>query len=364
MPYSITRYEQYCDRKKKFLYSIIDKGLVQWFLDPKNKDHEPFVSIKIFKYDPSKMKNLVEKTRYEIPNPEFRHRVDKSIKETTHVKDKSNPHSGQPDYTIKVLNRYQTISSEIITKEVPFNPEVYCHIESNEIINMLPVYTINVTNKMLIEGNSLIFPELKTISDELNGSTIIEYNGSINQSINTPNMTKALRLIKTTPISTYNCHPIKEIDHPRNTTTYVDDKGEIKKIMVDESTQYHLSDTAKMEGKVGLHYNNIKSIYNQGTIDSSTDQSLLKMFVNIKDVDYIIHTDLSTKTYKQHHGYIISNVYEFDEKDNIIKSTDGATMTKSDVSQRQLVDSDLDEDLYDEDDSNDDEDDYDVYEYG
>lgn len=63
--------QKYIKLNKRFLFGLIERGLERYFMNPKNQGIEPFVSTKIFQFDPDRMKDnrdeIIKKQSIENP---------------------------------------------------------------------------------------------------------------------------------------------------------------------------------------------------------------------------------------------------------------------------------------------------------
>jgi hypothetical protein len=189
-----TRYHkfvEYKSKKKVFLNNLLNNYLVSWFLDEKNDGKEPFISIKIFQYDESKMKEgrdrIVEHQQKKMSKVKIL-KEDEKVITTEHIKKDASKHwAGDKSNTKTVRTRKKRITEKdsILTSEkqstefIDYDPEVHCFIENYNEVPLDTRYVIACGKETIIEKNELFFDSVEPLSKEIVGKAVIKPGGDI-----------------------------------------------------------------------------------------------------------------------------------------------------------------------------------------
>jgi len=169
-----TRCKEYVGMKKDFLFGLLEKYLVAFFMNPENKGHDPFVYIRIFQYDESKMKDKVDAkiNKQKALMPIVSHTIKKKVKtykKTTHCR-ATNQWLGDEKTVIQPIHEIETVE----VKEVKYDDEVKCFIQLDTKLEQEGVLVINKRQRLFEIQNNIIFKKTRSIFDDVVDETFLE----------------------------------------------------------------------------------------------------------------------------------------------------------------------------------------------
>jgi hypothetical protein len=186
-----SKFIEYKEKKKDFLMGLMNTYLMMWFLDEKNEGKDPFISIKIFQYDESKMKeglNKIKETQIvKTPKVKIIKQKKTQLKQVYIKKEKTKHWLGDQEH-VKVTNQTETKiklkdavldSTELQTEMIPYDPEVHCFIENYNSIPIQGVYTVACQTTHIIENNQILYPSVVPIHESIMGRAIIDPNAMV-----------------------------------------------------------------------------------------------------------------------------------------------------------------------------------------
>jgi hypothetical protein len=189
-----TRYHkfvEYKSKKKVFLNNLLNNYLVSWFLDEKNDGKDPFISIKIFQYDESKMKEgkdrVVEHQQSKMSKLKVLKEVENSVT-TKHMKKETAKHWVGDESNTKVVKsrkkRVKEKDSILISEKqssefIDYDPEVHCFIENYNEVPIDTRYVVACGKETIIEKNELFFDSVVPLSQDIIGKAVIRPGGEI-----------------------------------------------------------------------------------------------------------------------------------------------------------------------------------------
>lgn len=151
-----------------FIHGLLDRYLYRWRQNPLNKGFKPFVSIKIFQYDPNRMKKTSRDFKTENSSVIVRKKkIKQKIKKKKHSR-KTHQWIGEEKEDIEVVETVEHIEKEVLADE-----SVHCHIENYEEMPLIPVYMINKQSNLITNNNIALFPEIKPLIDQFPDCTVI-----------------------------------------------------------------------------------------------------------------------------------------------------------------------------------------------
>lgn len=168
IPPILSKIDEYEDLNTDFIHGLLDKYLIGWKMNPKNKGHRPFVSIKIFQYDPERMKKTTKNFLKINPCVTVRKkRIKQKIKKKKSTT-KSHQWVGEEHESKKVNEIVEFTETEVLVDE-----SVHCHIENYEEMPIVPVYMINKQSNLITNNNIALFPSIKPLIDQFPDCTVI-----------------------------------------------------------------------------------------------------------------------------------------------------------------------------------------------
>lgn len=169
------RCTDYVKRKKEFYIGLIERGLRDFYYNPENDGKDPFLYIRIFQFDPEKMKRKRDKF-HEIqsgrvksdPLTVKRTMIKRSVANYKY-KRKDNQWAGD-EYESKKIQSETKYHEEV---EIKYDDEVHCYIQVDSRLPMETAMVITSEKKCLTEKDMIIIPDEKSIYENMIGKAVI-----------------------------------------------------------------------------------------------------------------------------------------------------------------------------------------------
>lgn len=167
------RCTKYIKSKKEFYMGLIERGLKDFYMNPDNDGKDPFLYMRIFQYDPEKMRKKRDKfVEIQKNRPEPLKIKRETIRRTVvnyKYKRKDNQWAGD-EYESKKIKNEERTHEEI---EVKYDDEVHCYIQVDSKLPAETAMIITSEKNCLKEKDIIMIPEEKSVYQQMTGHAVI-----------------------------------------------------------------------------------------------------------------------------------------------------------------------------------------------